>query len=290
MTTDNYSPNAYSHLCYRLAMKNQDWKYLLSHPGEDGHIVQLYTDDDFYCEAIGHFAAEGLLSGESVILVATAPNWVNISARLEGQGFNTHELMDRGQLTLLDANDTLPKFMRGSLPDGSIFKPLAAQTIEKARCAGKFKRVRWWGEMVNVLYVEGNGKASHRLEQFFDEVAHENNIAIFCSFLMDQYDPFIYEEAFSNVCRTHSHVIPTRNYEGHKAAVNAAVSEMIGPLQGDLLRSLVSWNAQDNTQLMTGMPPAQAMLLWIKETMPENFPAILAKAKFYDCHTGGRQS
>src|ERR1700679_3995479 len=112
-------------------MKNNDWKYLLANPGADGHIVQLYNDDDFYCEAIGHFAAEGLVREESVILVATAPNWVNISRRLESKGFNIRELLDRGQLTILDATDTLPKFMRNGMPDGSIFKPLAANTIQK---------------------------------------------------------------------------------------------------------------------------------------------------------------
>ena len=79
--------------------------------------------------------------------------------------------------------------MAGNAPDGKIFKPLAKQTIERARAGGKYPRVRWWGEMVNVLYVNGNPSGSNRLEQFFDEVAHEERIAIFCSFLMDKFNP-----------------------------------------------------------------------------------------------------
>ena len=254
---------------------------MLSNPGPDGHIVQLYNDDDFYCEAISHFAAEGLVRGESVILVATPANWVNIARQLEGKGFNSSELFDKGQLTLLDANDTLPKFMKGGMPDGTIFKPIAADTIQKARCGGKFPRVRWWGEMVNVLYVEGREKASHQLEQFFDEVAHEQTVAIFCSFLMDQYDPRIYDETFNNVCLTHSHVIPMRNYDAHRHAVNAAITDIIGPIEGKQLRSLVNWSGKDTS----GMPPSQAMLLWVRETMPDRFPRVLEKAKSYDCQT-----
>ena len=61
------------------------WRKLLSEPGENGHIVQLYQDDDFYGEAISHFAAEGLARGESIILVATQPHWKNISGRLRGK-------------------------------------------------------------------------------------------------------------------------------------------------------------------------------------------------------------
>ena len=58
--------------------------------------------------------------------------------------------------------------------------------------------------MVNVIYVDGNSRGSTKLEEFFDEVAHEETISIFCSFLMDKYDPLIYDEAFYNVCATHA--------------------------------------------------------------------------------------
>jgi hypothetical protein len=258
-------------------MSNTDWKQLLANPGPDGHIVQLYQDGDFYGEAISHFAAEGLVRGESVILVATPENWRNISPRLESKGVHLPELFERGQLTLLDASETLPKFMKGGMPDGTIFKSLARETIRKARRGGKFPAVRWWGEMVNVLYVDGNGKASNKLEEFFDEVAHEETVSIFCSFLMDKYDPLIYDEAFCNVCRTHSNVIPTHDYASHRAAVNKAMAEIVGPIEGSLLQSLVKWPGG-----LSGMPSSQEMLLWLKDAMPQHFQAVLQKAKEYD--------
>ena len=165
-----------------LPRPTSSWRKLLADPGENGHIVQLYQDDDFYTEAITHFAVEGVMRGESIILVATRPHWQNISGRLHGKGFDTAALFRQGQLTLLDADATLPMFMAGNTPDGAIFKPLAKQTIERARAGGKYPRVRWWGEMVNVLYVNGNAHGSNQLEQFFDQLAHDERIAIFCSF------------------------------------------------------------------------------------------------------------
>jgi hypothetical protein len=250
------------------------WRKLLADPGEDGHIVQLYQDGDFYGEAISHFAGEGLVRGESIILVATKPHWENISARLRGKGFDLDALFRDGQLTLLDADSTLPKFMAGNLPDGEIFKPLARQTIAKARAGGKFPRVRWWGEMVNVLYVGGNARGSNRLEQYFDEVAHEESIPIFCSFFMDKFDPKIYEEAFGNVCRTHSHVIPCDDYVRHRLTVNRAISEVIGDIKGPVLQSLVSWQGAASL-----MPSSQALLLWLKDHMPDHFERVLALAR-----------
>jgi hypothetical protein len=250
------------------------WRKLLAEPGEDGHIVQLYQDDDFYGEAISHFAAEGLLRGESIILVATDPHWKNISGRLVGKGFDVAALFRQGQLTLLDADRTLPTFMAGNLPDANIFKPLAKQTIDRARAGGKFPRVRWWGEMVNCLYVDGNGRGSNRLEELFDEVAHEESIAIFCSFLMDKFDPDIYSEAFGNVCRTHSHVIPCDDYVRHRLTINRAIADVVGEIKGPVLQSLVSWEGAASL-----MPTSQALLLWLKDHMPEHFRPVLARAR-----------
>ena len=260
-----------------MPINPQAWLPLLADPGADGHIVQLYQDPDFYGEAISHFAAEGIHRGESIILVATQPNWVNISGRLVRKGLRPDELFARGQLTLLDADATLPKFMRGNTPDGGIFKDIAGRTIEKARAGGKYPRVRWWGEMVNVLYVEGNPRGSTRLEELFDEVAHDHTIAIFCSFLMNKYNPSIYENDFLNVCRTHSHVIPTPDYDGHRDAVNHAIGEIIGEIKGPLHRSLLTWKGAPSL-----MPSSQAMLMWVKDAAPHKFHEVLARAQAYE--------
>jgi hypothetical protein len=262
---------------------NAPWKRLLAEPGENGHIVQLYQDDAFYSEAIAHFAAEGLVRGESIILVATRPHWQLISHRLRGKGFHPDELFRQGQLTLLDANDTLPKFMSDKVPDGTIFKPLARSTIARARCDGKFPRVRWWGEMVNVLYVDGNPRGSTRLEEFFDQVAHEENIAIFCSFLMDKFDPRIYEEAFGNVCRTHSHVIPAADEVLHRATVDRAIEQVVGDIGSSLLKSLASWNTTPRM-----MPASQELVLWLKQHMPQHFEDVLARARDLEPALGGQ--
>jgi hypothetical protein len=253
------------------------WKQLLANPGRNGHVVQLYRNEDFCGEAVAHFAAEGLAANESIILVATRARWENVACRLESRGFDLAALFRRQQLTVFDADLTLPKFMTGNLPDAGKFKSLAEHTIEKARAGGKYAGVRWWGEMVNVLYGHGNKRGSHRLEQLFDEVAHEQSIAIFCSFLMDQYDPRIYEEDIGNVCRTHSHLIAAENDLSHKEAVNRAIREVVGEIRGPLFRSLALWNGAPCL-----MSSSQALLLWIKGTLPMHFEEVMKRVRAYD--------
>jgi hypothetical protein len=69
-------------------------------------------------------------------------------------------LKEQAQLTLLDADETLPRFMLEGMPDGDVFKEIAAGVIERARAGGRYPKVRWWGEMVNVLWEQGNTPAA----------------------------------------------------------------------------------------------------------------------------------
>jgi len=253
------------------------WQDLLANPGPHDHVVQLYQDEDFLGEAVAQFAAEGLAKDESVVLAATRAHWENISRRLVRRGLDIDALSRRHQLSVLDAEFTLPRFMSGTGPDARTFKSLAGQTIEQARAGGKYAGVRWWGEMVNVLYVGGNKRGAHRLEQLFDEVAREQSIAIFCSLLMDKYDPRIYDEDFGNVCETHSHVISAENVASHKAAVNRAIEEVIGKIKGPLFRSLALWKG-----VPCLMPSSQALLPWVKETLPSHFHEVLQRIRAYD--------
>ena len=45
-------------------------------------------------------------------------------------------------------------------------------------------------------------------------------------------------------------------------------------MKGPVLRSLISWNGAP-----TLMPSSQALLLWIKEALPQHFATVLARAK-----------
>ena len=254
------------------------WQSLLADLGPTEHAVQIYQDDEFFGNAVSHFTIHGLLKNESIIIVATKPHWANIGRRLQEKGFDVEELRRVGQITLLDADETLPKFLVSDMPDGRLFKGIAHETIESARASGRYANVRWWGEMVNVLYVNGNGRGSTRLEELFDEVAHEESIAIFCSFLMNKFDRQVYEGAIQNVCRTHAHFIPTENYLRHRECVNRAVLETFRGTEGRLLNWLGTSKGWSGPQ----MPASQALLLWLIESKPELGEKVLTLANYYE--------
>ena len=133
--------------------------------------------------------------------------------------------------------------MRDAMPDSSVFLGLAADIIGQARAGGRYPKVRWWGEMVNVLWERGDVAASMNLEDLFDQLAKKHDIAIFCSFLMDNFNGEVHARMLPRLGTNHSHLIPVEDYARLERAVADALRETVGAdearvLEGRLLSEL----------------------------------------------------
>ncbi|MGH9574146.1 MAG: MEDS domain-containing protein, partial [Candidatus Acidiferrales bacterium] len=218
----------------------EPWCGLLADAAPHDHIVQLYQDQQFLNRAVCRFAAAAIANGEGVILVPTVAHWDAFRPRLESEGVDVKAAEKRGQLTIVDANDLLPTFMRDGMPESPVFMGLAANVVSQARRGGRYTKVRWWGEMVNILWEQGEVAASMNLEDQFDQLAHEQDIAIFCSFLMDNFDGNVHTRMLPRLGENHSHLIPVEDYSRLERAVSEALRDTVGPdesrvLEGQLL-------------------------------------------------------
>ena len=206
-------------------------------PAPRDHIVQLYQDQQFLNRAVCRFAAAAIANGEGVILVPTIAHWDAFRPRLEDEGVDVKAAQRRGQLTIVDADNLLPTFMRDGMPDSPMFLGLAANVITQARGDGRYPKVRWWGEMVNLLWERGDVAASMNLEDLFDQLAHEHDIAIFCSFLMDNFNGDVHARMLPRLGENHSHLIPVEDYARLERAVSEALRETVGPDESRVLEA-----------------------------------------------------
>lgn len=190
------------------------------------------------------------------------------------------DAQDSGQLTIVDADHLLPRFMQKRLPDGPMFLGLAGEIIARTRGAGRFPKVRWWGEMVNVLWERGDVAASMNLEDLFDRVAHEQDIAIFCSFVMDNFNGEIHTHMLPRLGENHSHLIPVEDYVRLEHAVADALRETVGPTEARVLESQLL----SKYQAPFTMPRAQALLLALRQVLPEVAGPVLQRSR--DLYTG----
>jgi hypothetical protein len=238
-------------------------------------MVQLYQDQDFLNRAVCRFAGAALANGEGLILVPTAEHWNAFRPRLVAEGVDVEGAQARGQLTVVDADELLPRFMRHKMPDAPVFLGLAGEVVARARGENRYPKVRWWGEMVNVLWERGDVAASMNLEDLFDQLAHKHELAIFCSFLMDNFDGNIHTHMLPRLGENHSHLIPVEDYARLETAVAEALRDTVGPDEARVLegRLLSGYAAPFN------MPRAQALLLALRQTLPAVADTVLQRSR-----------
>ena len=208
--------------------ESEPWERVVTHAAPADHIVQLYQDEEFLNRAVCRFAGAAIANGEGLILVPTASHWDAFRPRLEAEGLDVDAAKERGQLAVVDADDFLPRFLREGMPDSPVFLGLAAEVIERSRAGGRYPKVRWWGEMVNVLWERGDVAASMSLEDLFDQLGHKHDVALFCSFLMDNFDGDVHTHMLPRLGSNHSHLIPVENYARLERAVADALRETVG--------------------------------------------------------------
>ena len=257
------------------ARKRETWDRLLANAGPCDHIVQLYQDQDFLNRAVCRFAGSAIANGEGIILVPTLTHWNAIRPRLESQGVDVKAAQERGQLTVVDADEVLPRVMRDGMPDSPVFLGLAGDVIGQAHAEGRYKKVRWWGEMVNVLWERGDVAASMNLEDSFDQLAKKHDIAIFCSFLMDNFNGEVHARMLPRLGTNHSHLIPVEDYARLERAVADALRETVGPDEASGLESRLLSDYRPPFD----MPRAQALLLALRHVLPAVADPVLERSR-----------
>jgi len=253
----------------------ESWDGLLSSAGPRDHIVQLYQDQQFLNRAVCRFAAGAIANGEGVILVPTSAHWEAFRPRLEAEGVDVKAAQNRGQLTVVDADETLPRFMRDSMPDAPVFLGLAANVIANSRDGERYPKVRWWGEMVNVLWEQGNVAASMGLEDQFHHLAHHHEIAIFCSFVMDNFNSEVHSRLLPRLGQNHSHLIPVEDYARLERAVADALRQTVGANDAQILEQQLLSTYSPALK----MPRSQALLLALRESMPDVADSVLNRSR-----------
>jgi len=183
-----------------------DWT-LLDHRA---HAVQFYQDDSFLAELLSRFVGASLITGDSAIVVATARHREALVARLKARGFDLTVPENQGRYIPLDAATTLAKIMRGRLPDQVLFNELVAPIVEDARDAarGGRGRVAAFGEMVALLWAEGNIEAALRVEELWNRLAEVYSFSLCCAYPMSGFIGNPHAAPFLKICAQHTHVFP----------------------------------------------------------------------------------
>jgi len=156
----------------------------LTAAAEHAHSVQFYDDDAYLLDGVTSLVADALESGGGAVVIATAEHRDALAMRLAGQGVSPSDLAERGRYLSLDAASTLELFMVDGRPDAARFEATIGGVLTCARSVlGRPEgRIAAFGEMVALLYADGNAQAALELEQLWNDLARSHAFSLHCAY------------------------------------------------------------------------------------------------------------
>jgi hypothetical protein len=89
---------------------------------------------------------------------------------------------------MLDAEETLERFMDGDMPDVARFLDVIGGALFRASRARPKRFLRAYGEMVDVLWRRGNRRAAIAVEGLWNELAREHAFSLLCAYAMTSFE------------------------------------------------------------------------------------------------------
>jgi hypothetical protein len=113
------------------------------------------------------------------------------------------------------------------------------------------------------------------LEDQFDRLAKHHEIAIFCSFVMDNFNSEVHSRLLPRLGQNHSHLIPVEDYARLERAVADALRQTVGADDARVLEQQLLENYSPAFQ----MPRSQALLLALRESLPDVAESVLIRSR-----------
>jgi MEDS: MEthanogen/methylotroph, DcmR Sensory domain len=168
------------------------------------HAVRFYRDAESLSRLVGEFLTEGFREDQPAVVIATPAHRAGIVQHLNALAFDIRRLERRGDLILLDAEETLARFMDDRMPNAERFTATITPVLERAARGRDHTIIRAYGEMVDVLWKAGQTVAATRLEMQWNELARSHAFSLLCGYAMGN---FYKDAAVEDICSYHTHVM-----------------------------------------------------------------------------------
>jgi hypothetical protein len=254
------------------------WDKLLEWPHSRGHFVQLYeADEPALIKNVGRYLWEGLRRGDGALVIVTPEHGERFREELARLGGDTGAYLRNRQLFLLDAEETLARFMAYGQPDWRLFEGAINGGIRQVHPAHDDAGLRAYGEMVGILWKGRQFAAAIRLEQFWNKLLEQQSFSLYCAYAIDVFGTEFQIANLDGVLCTHTHLVPSQPNGNLETALNLAMDEILGA-DANVLRVLIK---EGNRPSWAVMPNAEAIVLSLRQNRPGQADHILSRARHH---------
>jgi hypothetical protein len=138
-----------------------------------------------------------------VALIALPDHRSALEFRLRSHGLDLAALGEDRQLVLLDAQLTLSSFLVNGMPSELLFEQILGKLLTQMRAT--HRTVRAFGEMVGVLWADGNRAATLRLEEIWHDYCKREGLVLYCAYPRRAFAGE--EESVRQITESHSQLI-----------------------------------------------------------------------------------
>lgn len=185
------------------------------------HAVLFYDHDDRAVERLSDYVASGLSQGDAVVVVLTPEHAAALQAALRTTDAPADVAAAEGWFVVLDAAETLATFFVDGLPDRTLLADRLGGLLATLGAGGR--AVRAAGEMVAVLWAEGNVTGALALEAAWNGLADEYSFTLLCP-----YPTTVLESAeldhVGRLCELHTEVVAPETYASAVDGVRSAAA------------------------------------------------------------------
>lgn len=238
------------------------------------HVVAFYgAGSGELAENVGRFITEGLRTGEAAVVIATPAHRDAFYREITDAGLDLQLSIKEQRIRFLDVHETLARLTIDNYPDDAKFFAVIGGTIDRASEGGR--AVRAYGEMVGELWQEQKYAASAKLEMLWSELQLSKPFKLFCGYPIDVFGGDFSMSQIDPVLRTHQTLVSGERKQRLAQALNRAMDEVLGD-RADWLRPVIKANHPADWGTM---PPAESLILWLRNYLPGHATEILKRAK-----------
>jgi KaiC/GvpD/RAD55 family RecA-like ATPase len=184
------------------------WRELIRRAEPAEHLVQLYGgDDQLLTSNVTRYLLEGLKRGDGLLVIATPEHREAIVRQMAEEDSGTAAAVEGGRLVLLDARETLDRFMMDGQPDWELFEQAVGGICEELRGRVGGRGIRAFGEMVGLLWMEGQHSAAIRLEEYWNRLLEGNAVCLFCAYPIDPFGGDFELSRLQALLGVHTHLL-----------------------------------------------------------------------------------
>jgi hypothetical protein len=147
---------------------------------------RFYDSESSLARIVAEFLAEGFNDGNPGIVITTEDQRAEIVRELTARSYDVEALQRSRDFLLLDAQQVLSTIIVDGKPDARRFQDEVRQVIECVRRARPDCTVRMFGQMIDVLWRQGDRSAAIRLELLWNQLA-QTQPSLVCGYAIGNF-------------------------------------------------------------------------------------------------------